>query len=98
MLSADSISVRLDASKRVTEPMNRARPVGLIGKHGSICDRRGHEMSSNTRASNRLLGCLQTTEGAVRMEERVDANLNDVWSALVKRDHLATWLGEVEGD
>jgi uncharacterized protein YndB with AHSA1/START domain len=57
-------------------------------------------MSSNTRASDRLLGSLQSDEGkgVVRMEDRFDTRVEDVWSALTDRDRLASWLGEVEGD
>jgi uncharacterized protein YndB with AHSA1/START domain len=57
-------------------------------------------MSSNTRASDQLLGSLQSEEGKgiVRMEDRVNARADDVWLALTDPDHLAHWLGEVEGD
>jgi uncharacterized protein YndB with AHSA1/START domain len=57
-------------------------------------------MSSDTRASDQLLGSLQSEEGkgTVRMEDRVDARVDDVWSALTDHDRLASWLGEVEGD
>src|SRR5690348_8255953 len=57
-------------------------------------------MSSNTPASHRLLGSLQSEEdqGTVRMEDRLDAPVGDVWSALTDPDHLVAWLGEVEGD
>jgi uncharacterized protein YndB with AHSA1/START domain len=57
-------------------------------------------MSSNTRASDQLLGRLQAEEGKgiVRMQDRVDARAADVWSALTDPDRLASWLGEVEGD
>jgi uncharacterized protein YndB with AHSA1/START domain len=32
------------------------------------------------------------------MEDRFEARVDDVWSALTGPDHLAIWLGEVEGD
>jgi uncharacterized protein YndB with AHSA1/START domain len=32
------------------------------------------------------------------MEDRLDALVDDVWSALTDHDQLANWLGEVEGD
>jgi uncharacterized protein YndB with AHSA1/START domain len=57
-------------------------------------------MSNKTRASTQLFGSLQAEEGngTVRMEHRVEAGVEDVWSALTDRDRLATWLGEVDGD
>jgi hypothetical protein len=57
-------------------------------------------MSSNTRATDQLLGSPQAEEGKgiVRMEDRVDARAADVWSALTDPDRLASWLGEVEGN
>jgi uncharacterized protein YndB with AHSA1/START domain len=53
-------------------------------------------VSSNTRATDQLLGSLQAEEGKgiVRMEDRVDARAADVWSALTDPDRLASWLGE----
>lgn len=51
-------------------------------------------------ASERIIGSLHATDGkgSVRMEERLDAPVTDVWSALTDRSRLARWLGEVEGD
>jgi uncharacterized protein YndB with AHSA1/START domain len=34
----------------------------------------------------------------VRVEDRLDVRVDDVWLALTEPDHLAIWLGEVEGD
>jgi uncharacterized protein YndB with AHSA1/START domain len=49
---------------------------------------------------DRLLGSLLSVDGkgVVRMEERLDAQIDDVWSALTDRARLAQWLGEFEGD
>lgn len=57
-------------------------------------------MSGSARTSDRLLGSLRSEEGQgiVRMEDRFDARVEDVWSALTNPDDLAAWLGEVEGD
>jgi len=57
-------------------------------------------MTSNTRAGVRLLGRLRSAEGngIVRVEDRLEAPVGDVWSALSDRDRLADWLGDVEGD
>src|SRR5690242_20872422 len=32
------------------------------------------------------------------MEERLEAPIDDVWSALTDRDRLSQWLGEFEGE
>ena len=48
----------------------------------------------------RILGSLGSAggKGVVRMEDRVAASIDDVWSALTDRARLASWYGEVEGD
>ena len=55
---------------------------------------------SNTRAADRILGSLRSADGkgVVRIEERFDTPVDDVWSALTDPSRLARWLGEVEGD
>jgi len=57
-------------------------------------------MTSNAGAGDRVLGILLTAngEGVVRMEDRFDASVDDVWSALTDPARLAAWYGEVEGD
>ena len=57
-------------------------------------------MTSNARPGERLLGSSGSAEGkgVVRMEDRLGAPADDVWSALTDPSHLASWLGEVEGD
>src|SRR6266508_3478311 len=59
-----------------------------------------HEMTSNARGGGRILGSLGSAEGKgiVRMEERLDTDIDDVWSALTDASRLARWYGEVEGD
>jgi uncharacterized protein YndB with AHSA1/START domain len=49
---------------------------------------------------DRILGSLQVAggEGVVRMEDRFDTRIDDVWSALTDPDRLTQWLGDVEGD
>jgi uncharacterized protein YndB with AHSA1/START domain len=51
-------------------------------------------------ARARILGSMRSADGkgVVRMEDRVDASIDDVWSALTDRSRLARWYGEVEGD
>ncbi len=57
-------------------------------------------MTTNARAGNRVLGSLRSADGkgVVRMEDRFDTDIDDVWSALTDPLRLGRWLGEVEGD
>ena len=57
-------------------------------------------MTSNVRGGGRILGSLGSAEGKgiVRMEDRFDTDIDDVWSALTDPSRLARWYGEVEGD
>jgi uncharacterized protein YndB with AHSA1/START domain len=51
-------------------------------------------------AHERLLGTLGSEDGkgVVRMEDRFEADVAEVWSALTDPARLAVWYGEVEGD
>ena len=51
-------------------------------------------------AGNRILGSLRSEDGkgVVRMEDRFDTTIDDLWSALIDPRRLARWIGEVEGD
>jgi uncharacterized protein YndB with AHSA1/START domain len=55
-------------------------------------------MTSNQ--SIRILGSLRSEDGngIVRMTDRFNAEIDDVWSALTDPPRLAQWIGEVEGD
>jgi uncharacterized protein YndB with AHSA1/START domain len=57
-------------------------------------------MTSNEPRSSRILGSLRSGDGkgVVRMEDRIDTDIDDVWSALTDRSRLARWYGEIEGD
>jgi uncharacterized protein YndB with AHSA1/START domain len=57
-------------------------------------------MTSNARAGARILGSLRSADGAgiVRMEDRYDTDIDDLWSALTDPGRLARWIAEVEGD
>ena len=57
-------------------------------------------MTSNARGGTRILGSLRSADGkgVVRMEDRFDTDIDDVWSALTDPGRLARWLGVVEGD
>ena len=57
-------------------------------------------MTTNTPGSVRTLGTLRAADGkgVVRLEDRFDTEMDDLWSALTDPGRLARWLGEVEGD
>ena len=57
-------------------------------------------MTSNAHGGDRILGSLRSVDGRgiVRMEDRFDTDIDDVWSALTDPERLARWIGEVEGD
>jgi uncharacterized protein YndB with AHSA1/START domain len=57
-------------------------------------------MTSNAREGGRILGSLRSADGkgVVRMEDRFDTDIDDLWSALTVPGRLARWIGEVEGD
>ena len=57
-------------------------------------------MTSNARPGARILGSLRSAggKGIVRMEDRFDTDIDDLWSALTDPGRLARWFGQVEGD
>ena len=57
-------------------------------------------MTSSTRPGDRILGSLRSADGkgVVRIEDRFDSGIDDLWPALTDPGRLARWLGEVEGD
>jgi uncharacterized protein YndB with AHSA1/START domain len=57
-------------------------------------------MTSNEHGSGRILGSLRSAagKGIVRMEDRFNTDIDDLWSALTDPRRLARWLGDVEGD
>ncbi len=59
-----------------------------------------YEMTSNAGAGSRLLGTLGTADGKgiVTVADRLDADIETVWSAITDPSRLASWWGEVEGD
>src|ERR1700680_1764405 len=87
-----------------------AGPVpGLVGAAAGCPAHRGgpgetrtkeHQMTSNPRAGTRILGSLRSADGkgVVRMQDRFDTDIDDLWSALTDPLRLARWMGEVEGD
>jgi len=57
-------------------------------------------MTRNAREGGSIVGSLGSAEGKgiVRVEDRFDAGIDDVWSAVTDPSRLARWYGEVEGD
>ena len=57
-------------------------------------------MTENAPGGRRILGSLRTADGKgiVRMEDRFDTDIEDLWSALTDPRRLARWHGEVKGD
>ena len=57
-------------------------------------------MTSNVRGGSRILGSLRSADGkgVVRMEDRYETDIDDLWSAFTDPRRLARWIGDVEGD
>jgi len=55
---------------------------------------------SNATDGRRVLGTLRSENGlgVVRIEDRLDAAIDEVWAAITDPARLAQWYGEVEGD
>ena len=48
----------------------------------------------------RILGSLRSSDGkgVVRMEDRYDTDIDDLWAAITEPARLARWPGQIEGD
>ncbi len=57
-------------------------------------------MTSFEPAGARILGSLRLADGAgvVRIEDRYNTDIDDLWSAFTDPGRLARWYGQVEGD
>ena len=57
-------------------------------------------MTSNASPGTRILGSLRSADGAgiIRIEDRYDTDIDDLWSAITDPDRLARWFGEVDGE
>ena len=57
-------------------------------------------MTSKARAGARILGSLRAADGkgVVRLEDRYDTDIDDLWSAVTEPRRLARWIAEVDGD
>jgi uncharacterized protein YndB with AHSA1/START domain len=56
--------------------------------------------TGNTLGGGRILGSLRAADGVgvVRIEDRYDTAVDDLWAAITDPDRLARWYGQVEGD
>ena len=57
-------------------------------------------MINNSRGGHRVVGSLRASDGVgvVRMEDRYDTDIDDLWSALTDPTRLARWVAQVHGD
>ncbi|WP_375486095.1 SRPBCC family protein [uncultured Jatrophihabitans sp.] len=58
-------------------------------------------MSDDGPVTTGVLGSLRVVSsgrGAVRLQDRFDTDIDDLWSALTDPARLARWLGQVDGD
>lgn len=57
-------------------------------------------MTGKAGTGNRIVGSLRSADGkgVVRMEDRFDTGVDDLWAALTDPGRLGRWLGEFEGD
>ncbi|MEV0799238.1 SRPBCC domain-containing protein [Kribbella sp. NPDC050281] len=57
-------------------------------------------MTDNAGRRTRVLGRLRSAggTGVVRIEDRYDTDIDDLWSALTDPRRLARWYGDVDGD
>src|SRR5215468_11877030 len=59
-----------------------------------------YQMTNNAHSSGRILGSLGSADGkgVLRIEDRFDTDIDDLWSALTDPVRLGRWYGDVEGD
>jgi len=57
-------------------------------------------MTNSTDGATRIVGSLRAADGkgVVRIEDRYDTDIEDLWSALTDPARLARWYGVVEGN
>jgi uncharacterized protein YndB with AHSA1/START domain len=58
------------------------------------------QMTNEAGGAVRIIGSLRSADGTgvVRLEDRFDTRIDDVWSAMTDPTQLARWYGEVTGD
>jgi uncharacterized protein YndB with AHSA1/START domain len=57
-------------------------------------------MTGTTPTGARILGSLRSADGkgVVRIADRFDTAIDDLWSAITDPERIARWYGRVEGD
>jgi uncharacterized protein YndB with AHSA1/START domain len=57
-------------------------------------------MTSDAGPRNRILGSLRSagSAGVVRIEDRYETTIDDLWQAVTDPHRLTRWYGQVEGD
>ena len=57
-------------------------------------------MTDSRSPATRILGSLRSADGkgVVRIEDRYDTEIDDLWSAITDPGRIARWYGRVEGD
>ena len=57
-------------------------------------------MTSNSHGAGRILGSLRSADGqgVVRMQDRFNISIDDLWAVLTEPRRLARWMAEVDGD
>jgi uncharacterized protein YndB with AHSA1/START domain len=57
-------------------------------------------VSEHASDATRILGSLRSVggRGAIRLEDRFDTDIDDLWSAITDPDRLVQWHAKVEGD
>jgi uncharacterized protein YndB with AHSA1/START domain len=57
-------------------------------------------MTGNAGPASRILGSLRSANGTgvVRIEDRYDTEIDDLWSAVTDPGRVARWYGRVDGD
>jgi len=57
-------------------------------------------MTMDARPGTRILARLRSAngKGVVRVEDRYDTDIGDLWSAVTDPSRLARWYGQVDGD
>jgi uncharacterized protein YndB with AHSA1/START domain len=57
-------------------------------------------MTGDPSSGTRILGSLRSADcaGVVRIEDRYDTDIDDLWSAITDPVRLARWFGDVDGE
>jgi uncharacterized protein YndB with AHSA1/START domain len=57
-------------------------------------------MTRDVHGSDHILGSLRSADGkgVVRIEDRYDTDIHDLWAAITDPGRLARWHGQVDGD